>query len=47
MFWIGGVWDKRIQHKVVGFTGLMLLYLVGHIAVVASGAPFLNRVILF
>ena len=43
MFWISGVWDKRIQHRVIGFSGLMLLFMVGNLAAVASGAPFLNR----
>ena len=43
MFWIGGVWDKRIQHRVIGFGGLMLLFMVGHVAAVVSGAPFFNH----
>ncbi|MEO8611930.1 MAG: hypothetical protein ABI690_28790 [Chloroflexota bacterium] len=43
MFWIGGIWDKRVQHKVVGFSGLMLLFIIGHVAAVITGAPFASR----
>lgn len=41
MLWIGGVWDARMNHRLVGFLGLVALFLVA-----AAGAA-INGVYLF
>jgi len=43
MFWIGGVWDERVKHRVVGCLGLMFLFLVAYAGAATSGAPFFVR----
>lgn len=45
MFWISGVWDATMKHRVIGFTGIMLLFLVAYLGAVASGSPFIVRLI--
>jgi len=44
MFWIGGVWDARMQHRLVGCLGIMFLFLVAYAGAVRSGAHFFVRV---
>jgi hypothetical protein len=43
MFWIGGVWDPRLRHRIVGGLGLMSLFLVAYIGARLSGEPFFLR----
>lgn len=45
MLWMGGVWDARMNHRLVGFTGIAALLLVAKLAAAASGGPFVFRFI--
>lgn len=45
MFWLSGVWDARMKHRMVGFVGIMMLLLVGYVGAAVSGEPFFFRLI--
>jgi hypothetical protein len=43
MFWISGVLDPRMQHRLVGGMGLLSLFIVAHIGAAINGQPFFFR----
>jgi hypothetical protein len=43
MIAFSGVWDARLQRKVVAFIGLMTLFGIAYIGALASGFPILIR----
>jgi hypothetical protein len=45
MFWISGVWDPRMKHRLIGFFGIMSLLLVAYVGALVSGEPFILRLI--
>ncbi len=45
MFWISGVWDPRMKHRLIGGLGLMSLFLVAYVGAAINGAPFFVRLL--
>jgi len=45
MFWISGVWDPRMKHRLVGCLGILSLFLVAYAGAAMSGSHFFVRVL--
>jgi hypothetical protein len=46
VFLFSGVWDAKLKQRVVGFTGLFILFMVGYFGALASGFPIAIRLFL-
>jgi hypothetical protein len=44
MFWFGGVWDPRMKHRVIGFAGIMAVFLIAYFAALANGTQFIRLI---
>ncbi len=45
MFLFNGVWDAAMQRKMTGYAGIFALFLLAYAGSLASGTPFLMRII--
>jgi hypothetical protein len=45
MFWISGVWDASMKHRLIGFGGIMSLVFIAYIGSILNGTPILIRLI--
>ncbi|MBZ0280582.1 MAG: hypothetical protein K8L97_07550 [Anaerolineae bacterium] len=43
-FWMSGVWDATMKRRMVGFLGVLLLFLVAYLGAAASGVTLLRLV---
>lgn len=46
MFLFSGVWDARIERRVIGFAGIFLVFVLAYIGALVSGTQLTLRLFL-
>jgi len=41
-FWMSGVWDATMKRRMIGFLGMMFLFLVIYLGALASGVTLVR-----